>query len=427
MNELNPENPVSASFAKLSESRSGETSSGESRSGESRPGQLKTSRVKTLFYALGALLLLGATLAWLFTRQSQSQSDAPKTVPVSAPRASNLDAPALEARLNDAQQINRVLREQSLALSQRMDLLEDTVAGLRREAAPSAESFKLDEAQYLLSLAETRLDLFSDPQSAVRALELADNLLAGISDPALANVRQTLSIELDVVRAAPVNDVPALSGRLHGLVQELPNLAILTEAPNATRSRLLLALDRYLVVRREGEAMPVLGRSPWAVREGLTLEFERAQLALERQQPQAWQNALETAVTMAERGLLPDDTVVESFLSRLRALSKTALAPEPPKLGATLRALRRLREGPVSPILPADAPLDIEAAPSESAEHGETAATDRTAASDETASRVEGEKAVESATKVLGESPNAATPPSEVATPSKATTEIPPQ
>ena len=364
MNELNPENPASADFAKPSEPKPAPLKPDDLKPDDLKPGGLKPRRAKTLLYALGALLLLGATLAWLFTRQPDTQGDTRETIPTAgAPRAVSFDA--LEARLNDAQQINRVLREQALALSQRMDLLEDTVAGLRRGAAPSAESFKLDEAQYLLSLAEIRLDLFSDPQSAIRALELADHLLAGISDPALANVRQTLSIELDVVRAAPVNDVPALSGRLRGLGQELPNLAILTEAPNATRSRLLAALDRYLVVRREGESMPVLGRSAWAVREGLTLEFERAQLALERQQPQAWQNALATAVMMAERGLKPDDTTVESFLSRLRALAKTALAPDPPKLGATLRALRRLREGPVGPNLPADdVPAEFEAAPS---------------------------------------------------------------
>ena len=321
----------------------------------------KSNRVKNLLYAFAALSLLGITLAWLFTRQDGPENTAADAgEALTGASAVVFDASALEARLDDAQQINRVLREQALALSQRMDLLENTVAGLRRDAAPNAESFKLDEAQYLLSLAETRLDLFSDPASAIRALELADNLLAGISDPGLANVRQTLSIELDVVRAAPMNDVPALSGRLRALIQELPSLAILTEAPNAKQSRIWLALARYLVVRREGEAMPVLGRSPWAVREGLTLEFERAQLALERQQPQAWQNALETAVAMAERGLKADDTAVESFLSRLRALAKTALAPDPPKLGATLRALRRLREAPLRPAALDPAPAEVE-------------------------------------------------------------------
>ncbi len=412
MNELNPETPASNSFAKTS---------------ELDLSSAKPSRVKTLLYAFGALLLLGASLAWLFTRQSGTESQAREALPANAPQAVSFNAASLEARLNDAQQINRVLREQALALSQRMDLLEDSVAGLRRGVAPSAESFKLDEAQYLLSLAETRLDLFSDPQSAARALELADNLLAGISDPALANVRQTLSIELDVVRAAPMNDVPALSGRLRTLVQELAGLPILIEAPNATGSRLWLALDRYLVVRREGEAMPVLGRSPWAVREGLTLEFERAQLALERQQPHAWQNALETAVTMAERGLMPEDTAVENFLSRLRALAKTALAPDPPKLGATLRALRRLREGPPSPTLSSDAQADnavqaeVEAASSASGNSTQRAATG------ETTSKGGSELPSGTDTSSAADTSHETPPPSEVPVPSDNPEEIPPQ
>ena len=415
MNELNPEIPASAAKDL----------------GSTNTSPAKPSRVKTLLYAFGALLLLGTTLAWLFTRQSSLESEARETLPGTAPRAVAFDASALEARLDDAQQINRVLREQALALSQRMDLLEDSVAGLRRGAAPSAESFKLDEAQYLLSLAETRLDLFSDPQSAARALELADNLLAGISDPALANVRQTLSIELDVVRAAPMNDVPALSGRLRALVQELTNLPILTEAPNASRSRLWLALDRYLVVRREGEAMPVLGRSPWAVREGLTLEFERAQLALERQQPQAWQNALATAVTMAERGLMPNDTAVESFLSRLRALAKTALAPDPPKLGATLRALRRLREGPTSPNVVSDVqdensvPAVVEAAPNASAPV-ESAGSGDTAPVGENGSDA-GDAASVTPTPNEANTSSEATVPSEVTVPAENTVVTPPQ
>jgi uroporphyrin-III C-methyltransferase len=259
------------------------------------------------------------------------------------------DTSSLEARLSDAQQVNRVLREQALALSQRLDLVEESIAGLRRDAAPSAESFKLEEAQYLLSLAETRLDLFSDPTSALRALELTDQLLVSISDPALASVRQTLSIELDVVRAAPVTDVAGLSGRLRALTLELASLPVQIEAPSSARSRLWGVLDRYLVVRREGEAMPVLGRSAWAVREGLTLEFERAQLALERQQPLNWQSALTTAVTMAERALVTESPAVDDFMMRLRAMAKTELAPQPPKLGATLRALRRLREASLTP------------------------------------------------------------------------------
>jgi uncharacterized protein HemX len=307
----------------------------------------KASGWSGLLYAIAALILLGGALAWLLTRDSA----APALASAGASAAPAIDPTAgmasLENRLNDAQEVNRLLREQALAMSQRMDLVEQSLAAMRRDAAPSSESFKLDEAQYLLGLAETRLELFADPQSAAQALSLADHLLAGMGNPTLAGVRQTLSIELDVIKAAPLNDMPALSGRLRELKTALGGVPIRSDVPESARGRLSNVLDRYLVVRRDGEAMPVLGRSAWAVREGLTIEFERAQLALERQQPQTWQDALSTALGMAERGVNAQDAVGERFLGQLRALSTTALAPAPPKIGQTLRALRRLRDGNV--------------------------------------------------------------------------------
>jgi uroporphyrin-III C-methyltransferase len=321
----------------------------------------RVGKWRTLLYALLAFALLGVALAWLLTRTPDAARGA---IPSEAQAPSlpiNPELQSLQARLNDAQTVNRVLREQVLALSQRMDLVEQSLAAARREQAPSAESFKLDEAQYLLSLAETRLDLFADPQSAVRALELADNLLAGIGDPGLASVRQSLSIELDVVRAAPMNDMPALSGRLRALTQELANVPVKIDASANSQGRLWAALDRYLVVRREGEAMPSIGRSPWAVREGITLEFERAQLALERQQPEIWQRSLTTALQMAEQSLVAENVSAESFLMRLKGLASTALAPEPPKIGVALRELRRLREGNRGMTMPHSQAGDLDA------------------------------------------------------------------
>lgn len=322
----------------------------------------KSGAWRTILSALAALSLLGLSLAWLLTRpQSEVRAESAGTAPASNARASELER--VNERLHDTEQVNRVLREQALALDQRLNLLEQSIASLRREGAPSTESFKLDEAQYLLGLAQTRLELFSDPENAGRALELADGLLENLGDPRLASVRQTLAIEIDVIRAAPMNDVPMLSGKLRGLSDELGELRVREEQSVAGSSRLWSALDRYLVVRREGEAIPALGRSAWVVREGIKVEIERAQLALERQQASRWSDALKTAVQMGEQSLLIDDANVDAFMRRLRALAATNLAPEPPKIGAALRELRRLRtassiNSAVQEPMPAPEPAD---------------------------------------------------------------------
>lgn len=352
-----------------------------------RPSQIarpaRTSKWRAVFSAVGALVLLALGLAWLLTHPQSASTPSPDVEKGATSPMANAELETLNKRLHDSEQVNRVLREQALALDQRLNLLEQSIASLRREGAPSTESFKLDEAQYLLGLAQTRMELFSDPENAGRALELADGLIENLGDPRLASVRQTLAIEIDVVRAAPMNDLPMLSGKLRGLSEDLANLRVRPETSSIDGSRLWAALDRYLVVRREGEAVPALGRSAWVVREGIKIEFERAQLALERQQASVWSEALATAVQMAEQSLLTDDANVDAFLRRLKALAATNLAPEPPKIGAALRELRRLRTAssintsvqepmPSAPILDAPSQNEPDALPAEAEKSPET-------------------------------------------------------
>jgi uroporphyrin-III C-methyltransferase len=330
----------------------------------------KTPRgLRTRVYALAAFALLGVALIWLVDRTPQS-------APLSQATPANVSNPAMEARLSDVQQVNRVLREQTLALTQRVELLEQSLSGLRRSRAPGAESFKLDEAQYLLSMAQTRIELFSDAEGALKAMQLADQLMANAADPSLNAIRQSLAVEMDAVRASPTNDVRTLNTKLRALKDQLSTLPVKIDAQITDRGRMMSALDRYLVVRREGEAMPILGRSAWAVREGMEIEFERAQLALERQNDSDWQNALSAARNMAERGLQNNDEVSVRFLSELTALLDIGLAPKPPTIGASMRELMRLRETtqPLQdtmdplPLIPESTPQATPATPKEPAE-----------------------------------------------------------
>jgi uncharacterized protein HemX len=293
--------------------------------------------IKTWVYTIAAFALVAIALVWLIDR---AQSPSP---PLPSPAATSSLSAAHEARLSDLQQVNRVLREQTFALTQRVELLEQSLSGLRRNISPGAESFKLDEAQYLLSMAQTRLELFADPEGALKALQLADQMLVNAASPSLNSVRQLLAAEMDAVRASPNNDVRTLTQQLRALKDQLASLSVKVDAQVNDQGRIMSALDRYLVVRREGEAMPILGRSAWAVREGLEIEFERAQLALERQNNESWQNALSAARNMAERGLQSDDENTVRFLSELQALLGIGLAPKPPAIGASLRELMRVR------------------------------------------------------------------------------------
>jgi uncharacterized protein HemX len=344
---------------------------------------------KRWFAICGALALVLLSVYWLVRRPNASP-DAQALTPVTQnSKTPGSENNGLRDRLADLQQTNAVLREQILALTQRLSLVEDAISTMGTANAPASETIKFDQAEYSLFVAQTRLDLFADVKGATRACELADAILATSSDPKMAGVRQSLSIELDQLRATPLNDIAALSGRVKGLLADVDAVAVITNQDVPGRGRLAALLDRYLVVRREGDALPVVGRSAWAVREGLKIELERAMLALERNQPEIWQSALGSALKMADAALLRASDVSTDFKTRLSLLASVELHAKLPQLGASLRDMRRLRTGVVptappvinmAPAAPAPAinpaaPTPNPAVPSTPAEAPESPAT----------------------------------------------------
>jgi uroporphyrin-III C-methyltransferase len=197
------------------------------------------------------------------------------------------------------------------------------------------------------------LSVFYDPRSALSALQQADQLLSSMTDPRLTQVRQTLAIEIAAVQSAPIFDSTSLQTSLQQLVKDLPMVPVVLDPESNERSRLRRLLDRYLVVRREGDAMPVIGGSSWAVRETITIELERAQLALDKHDSTTWQRALTTAAAVAEKNLARESAQGVSFLAALQALRANTLNPNPPTIGGALRELQRLSDR--SPLRPDEA------------------------------------------------------------------------
>ncbi len=315
--------------------------------------------------AILALILLGFSGYALLRQESTSGQSAAVDNGASASSAPvNSDIESLKARFGDAQKVNALLREQSLALTERLSLVEDALANMSRGMAPAASTLKLDEADYLMSLAQIRLELFNDVDHAQRAMELADSQLAGVNDPKLARIRQTIAIELDALRAVPRIDAAGISAKLTALRIQIDKLPVQIGETGSDGGRIARLLDRYLVVRREGEVMPVVGRSAWAVREGLKIEIERAQLALERRESDTFDAALQTADSLAKQALLIGDLAVTRFFTELDSVRSHRINLQMPSLGAALIELRSSR-GQARPIetLNSDVPADVNEKP----------------------------------------------------------------
>ena len=255
---------------------------------------------------------------------------------------------ALETRLADAAATNKVLREELLAMGERASLLEDAVARLTDNRLRGEVMLRLNEAEFLLLLGEERLRLFGDVPAAMQAFGLADAALAGMDDPSLATLRQTLAQELIALREVPADPRPALRAELAQLAGNLPALpesrAGEVRATDANDSRLTRLLASLVTVRRVSERDAVLGPvQRETTLAALRLQLELAQAALARPDIAAFQQALDAAAALATQLFDIGDARVARLVDRLRALRATTLVPELPVLGATLQELRGLR------------------------------------------------------------------------------------
>jgi uroporphyrin-3 C-methyltransferase len=277
---------------------------------------------------------------------------------------------ALETRASDNAATNKVLREELLGMGERAALLEDAVARLAENRLRGEMILRLNEAEFLLMLGEERLRLFGDAPATIQAYLLADAALAGLDDPVLATLRQTLAQELIALRAIPLDVRPTLRAELSRLADDVAALPATrvgaVAATDANDSRLTRLLGQLVTIRRLDARDALLGPAQReAALAALRLQLEQAQAALARPDSAAFTHALAQAGTSMTRLFDAGDAEVVRRKATLERLAATQLLPELPVLGATLRELRGLRAtrsvaelpAALEPVAPAEPPV----------------------------------------------------------------------
>jgi uroporphyrin-3 C-methyltransferase len=305
---------------------------------------------------LGVLLLL-LVVAWLL-RPARSLEPA-STLPAPDPleRALSSEVQSLRTQLDDAKSVNRVLREQMLALTRRVGLMEDAVAGLGARSMPAGDQLALDEATFLLSMAVERYALFGDANGALRAFDLADGQLSTVADPRIAPVRQNLAIERELLRRVAPMDMGAVAAQLASLTDRLEQLPRRSDGVESGRPRLKAILERYLVVRPRDALGPRSYVSATVARQRVAVDLAAARLALLHRDQARFREAVAFAIASVELNFEPAHPQVVMTLTELRALQDREIRPAVDGLGLALEELRRYRAARGLPVaLPSEPP-----------------------------------------------------------------------
>lgn len=311
--------------------------------------------VRLLLVALVCVLLtLLAWRVWLAQQQADAVNTA--TQALSARVAGVEDAltslqqerAGQHQRLQDADAVSRTLREQLLGLDARTRTLEDAVASLSEQHFAAADALRLDEVEMLLRMAQERYALFHDAAGALQATTLAGQVLAAVSDPAYAELAQTIEVQRQALLAvrplARAADLATL-GRLRAQTPLLPmrrDDAAPTAPPQGVLERIGAALSGLVRIQRSAHA-PLAAVSSGLAHELLLLDLAQAQSAL-----LAWDNAGYRAALQRARTLLAlrFDPAAGTVQAAAADLARLAAEPQPavaPDLEAALAQLRSLR------------------------------------------------------------------------------------
>ncbi|GAB3100555.1 uroporphyrinogen-III C-methyltransferase [Lysobacter terrae] len=246
-------------------------------------------------------------------------------------------------RLQQADSLNRVLRDELDGITQRATLLEATVEKLADPDRHGAQALRLDETEMLLTLGNQRLQIGGDLDGARRAYALAAGVLDGIDDPAYLSLRQTLLQErtaLDALGADPrVKAIAQLDAFAQNVTAPVQREA---EARTPRESWWRRAFGNLIQVQPTDRAVAVQAADRAAALAGLQLEISLARAAAERRDTAGYREALRRADMWLQR-LAPDSDVLTQQRAKLQTLAAAPLSLTVPTLGSTLQQLRQLR------------------------------------------------------------------------------------
>jgi len=235
------------------------------------------------------------------------------------------------------------------------------------------------EIDFLLRVANERLQLFSDLSAADLALQVADVQIEALGDPMYLSVRHRIAASRHAIAAVPRIDRVDLSASITAMQAGIPALPFRGEVESAPEpelpadsgwwASLKQTVSSLVTVRRrvpEDEALLSLEDRDY-LRQGLWLQLETARLALMRNDADAYLGSLQRASKTLEQFFNSDSSTVEALLQDITALEPAELAPEMPDISAPWTQLRQLRDS--RRLLQSATPLEAE--PAEAGDSGE--------------------------------------------------------
>jgi uroporphyrin-3 C-methyltransferase len=266
------------------------------------------------------------------------------------------------------QQLQSQVKAQATQQQQQHDAIaaiQTTLAEWSARSGVEQTGWQLAEAEWLLWLANMRLQLQDQYSGALTALGQADRLLQQIDHPKLRPIRSQLTAEVLSLKTAERPDIDNIALSLLAISNQAEQLPLparpkphgdevktsSTTSPEPTGWRGALAglweeMKGLVVIRRQEKNLrPWLSdREEQLIYQGLQVRLDAARLAALRGKGTLYQQSIRAAQTWLLTWFDTGSSTVEAVDSELDALAKQHLDHQAPDISSSLTMLRQLRQ-----------------------------------------------------------------------------------
>lgn len=245
--------------------------------------------------------------------------------------------------------------------------IERSVADIKESDSKNVRDWTLSESEYLLQIANHRLQLEGDINTAMKALRIVDSKIMVLEDPSLLPVRKQLADEISALESTHLPDI-------HGMVLNLDSLQAMSSQmklkisilPKATQKtvqennveklsiedwRLVLdkvwnELKTLVVIKRHDQSLaPVLTvEQQQTLRHILQLKIQGIRTALLNKQAKLFVESIKDTLSWLQEHFNKDDPNVVLMESRLQEFRVVQLDVKLPDISGSLHSLRSIQK-----------------------------------------------------------------------------------
>jgi len=248
-------------------------------------------------------------------------------------------------------------------VEQSQEDINNSLAKINSDLSRGVNDFVISEVAQLLKMANNSVLFSGNPESAIKALQLADLQLKELADPRYAIVRRKINEEIASLETVKNVDLAGLTVKLKSLADRIPSLKLENEVPvlgevviekkedpQTTKDyfkEIWADLVNLNSIQRIDQApKPLLvPEQRYFLNQNIQLQLAKAELGLVQNRTFVYSQSLEAAKEWLTEYFDPRDNDVIDVLRQIDQLKTVSLERELPNISGSYSELQSLRGG----------------------------------------------------------------------------------